>query len=101
MNDYISSRHVVSRHTGEYISHGLDRAISLDAVRASAILDSRGFPTVKVDLELDDGTILTGSAPAGVSTGRHEAVELRDGGSAFGGKGGERALRGIRVRPRP
>jgi len=96
MNNYISSCHVVSHHPGEYISHGLGRAISLDTVRASAILDPRVFPTVKVDLELDDGTIPTGSAPAGASTGRHEAVELRDGGSAFGGKGVERALRGIR-----
>ena len=96
MNNYISSCHVVSHHPGEYISHGLGRAISLDTVRASAMLDPRGFPTVKVDLELDDGTILTGSAPAGASTGRHEAVELRGGGSAFGGNGVERALRGIR-----
>lgn len=43
MNNHISSRHVVSHHPGEYISHGLDRAISLDTVRASVILDPRGF----------------------------------------------------------
>ena len=58
------------------------------SVRAIEILDSRGNPTVRVLLALDDGTVSSSSVPSGASTGEHEAIELRDGDkSRFGGKG--------------
>ena len=66
---------------------------SLDAHR---ILDSRGFPTVEVRLTTSNGTEHIASAPAGASTGEHEAVELRDGGPAFGGRGVDRAVESVR-----
>ncbi|MGO9956072.1 MAG: phosphopyruvate hydratase [Solirubrobacteraceae bacterium] len=55
-------------------------------VHARQIFDSRGNPTVEVDVELDSGAIGRAAVPSGASTGEHEAVELRDGGSAYGGK---------------
>ncbi len=64
-------------------------------LRARRIWDSRGRPTVEVDVHLDGGIYGRGMAPAGASTGSHEAVELRDGGAAFDGYGVERALDGI------
>jgi len=51
------------------------------------ILDSRGNPTVEVDVLLDSGALGRAAVPSGASTGEHEAVELRDGGARFGGKG--------------
>jgi len=54
-------------------------------IRARQILDSRGNPTVEVDVRLDDGSFGRASVPSGVSTGTHEALELRDGGTAWGG----------------
>ncbi|MHC4935182.1 MAG: phosphopyruvate hydratase [Planctomycetota bacterium] len=60
------------------------------------ILDSRGFPTVEVDCLLDDGAFGRAAVPSGASTGAAEALELRDGGSAWGGKGVEKALEHIR-----
>ena len=51
------------------------------------ILDSRGNPTVEVEVELDSGATGRAAVPSGASTGEHEAVELRDGGDRFGGKG--------------
>jgi len=57
-------------------------------IRAREILDSRGNPTVEVDVELETGTIGRAAVPSGASTGKHEAVELRDGDKArYGGKG--------------
>jgi enolase len=57
-------------------------------IRARQILDSRGNPTVEVDVRLDDGTLGRAEVPSGASTGAHEALELRDGdASRFGGKG--------------
>ncbi len=57
-------------------------------VVAREVLDSRGNPTVEVDVELEDGTIGRAAVPSGASTGEHEAVELRDGDtSRYGGKG--------------
>lgn len=57
-------------------------------VRARQILDSRGNPTVEVDVRLVDGTLGRAEVPSGASTGAHEAIELRDGdNSQFGGKG--------------
>jgi len=51
------------------------------------ILDSRGNPTVEVDVVLEDGTVGRAAVPSGASTGAHEAVELRDGGDRYKGKG--------------
>lgn len=51
------------------------------------VLDSRGNPTVEVDVHLADGTVGSAIVPSGASTGEHEAVELRDGGKRYGGKG--------------
>ncbi len=63
------------------------------AVRALEILDSRGTPTVRVSVYLDDGTVGTSSVPSGASTGENEAVELRDGDRArYGGKGVRKAI---------
>src|SRR5258708_31083159 len=55
-------------------------------VRARQILDSRGNPTIEVDVQLDSGAVGRAAVPSGASTGVHEAVELRDGGTAYGGK---------------
>jgi enolase len=55
-------------------------------VRARQILDSRGNPTIEVDVQLESGAVGRAAVPSGASTGVHEAVELRDGGSAYGGK---------------
>jgi enolase len=56
------------------------------------ILDSRGNPTVEVDVRLEDGSFGRAAVPSGASTGAHEAVELRDGGKRYGGKGVENAV---------
>jgi len=56
-------------------------------VRARQILDSRGNPTVEVDARLDSGAVGRAAVPSGASTGQFEAVELRDGAEAYGGKG--------------
>ncbi len=66
---------------------------SIDAVGAREILDSRGNPTVEVEVALDDGTIARAAVPSGASTGQFEAVELRDGDKErYGGKGVEKAV---------
>ncbi|MFL6744956.1 MAG: phosphopyruvate hydratase [Sphingomicrobium sp.] len=66
------------------------------SVRARQILDSRGNPTVEVDVRLDDGSIGRAAVPSGASTGAHEAVELRDGDkSRWGGKGVEQAVANV------
>jgi enolase len=65
-------------------------------VRARQILDSRGNPTVEVDVLLDSGAFGRAAVPSGASTGAHEAVELRDGGEAYGGKGVTRAVANAR-----
>jgi enolase len=66
---------------------------SIDAVGAREILDSRGNPTVEVEVALDDGTIARAAVPSGASTGAFEAVERRDGDSKrYGGKGVEKAV---------
>lgn len=57
---------------------------------AREILDSRGNPTVEVDVYLEDGSMGRAAVPSGASTGAHEAVELRDGGKRYLGKGVER-----------
>jgi enolase len=65
---------------------------SIDAVGAREILDSRGNPTVEVEVALDDGTIARAAVPSGASTGAFEAVELRDGDERYGGKGVTKAV---------
>ena len=59
----------------------------IEDIKAREILDSRGNPTVEVDVFLDDGTMARASVPSGASTGSNEALELRDGGSRYMGKG--------------
>ena len=68
---------------------------SIEAVGAREILDSRGNPTVEVEVGLDDGTLSRAAVPSGASTGAFEAVELRDGGSRYGGKGVQKAVTAI------
>jgi enolase len=68
----------------------------IEQVGAREILDSRGNPTVEVEVALEDGTLARAAVPSGASTGEHEAVELRDGdGARFGGKGVEKAVAAV------
>jgi len=69
---------------------------TIEAIVAREILDSRGNPTVEVEVGLDDGTTARAAVPSGASTGAFEAVELRDGDARrYGGKGVERAVANI------
>jgi enolase len=65
---------------------------SIEAVGAREILDSRGNPTVEVEVVLHDGTFARAAVPSGASTGAFEAVELRDGGDRYLGKGVQKAV---------
>jgi enolase len=67
----------------------------IEQVAAREILDSRGNPTVEVEVALIDGTFARAAVPSGASTGEHEAVELRDGGSRYGGKGVQKAVEAV------
>ena len=67
----------------------------IEAVGAREILDSRGNPTVEVEVALGDGTIARAAVPSGASTGQFEAVELRDGGDRYLGKGVLTAVKGV------
>ena len=68
----------------------------IEQVGAREILDSRGNPTVEVEVALDDGTLARAAVPSGASTGEHEAHELRDGDPLrFGGKGVEKAVSAV------
>ncbi|MCV7170176.1 phosphopyruvate hydratase [Mycobacterium manitobense] len=67
----------------------------IEQVGAREILDSRGNPTVEVEIVLDDGSFARAAVPSGASTGEHEAVELRDGGSRYGGKGVQKAVEAV------
>ncbi len=64
----------------------------IEAVGAREILDSRGNPTVEVEVLLDDGSFARAAVPSGASTGAFEAVELRDGDKRYGGKGVQHAV---------
>ena len=64
-------------------------------IAAREILDSRGNPTVEVDVRLEDGSFGRAGVPSGASTGTREAVELRDGGKRYGGKGVEKAVAAV------
>jgi len=65
---------------------------TIEALAAREILDSRGNPTVEVEVLLDDGTVGRAAVPSGASTGAFEAVEKRDGGERYGGKGVQEAV---------
>jgi len=60
---------------------------NIKKIHARQIFDSRGNPTIEVDVITDNGTLGRAAVPSGASTGEHEAVELRDGGSDYMGKG--------------
>ncbi len=68
---------------------------SIKKIIARQIFDSRGNPTVEVDLHTSDGAIGRAAVPSGASTGIHEAVELRDGGSDYMGKGVLKAVENV------
>jgi enolase len=68
---------------------------AITEIVAREILDSRGNPTVEVDVYLEDGSMGRAAVPSGASTGAHEAVELRDGGKRYLGKGVEKAVEAV------
>jgi enolase len=68
---------------------------AIDVVHARQILDSRGNPTLEVDVRLESGAFGRAAVPSGASTGAHEAVELRDGGPAYGGKAVRHAVANV------
>ena len=67
-------------------------------IHARQILDSRGNPTVEVDVITENGVLGRAAVPSGASTGEHEAVELRDGGKAFMGKGVLKAVENVNTK---
>ena len=67
----------------------------ITTLHAREILDSRGNPTIEVDISLDDGAFGRAAVPSGASTGSHEAVELRDGGERYRGKGVLKAVQNV------
>lgn len=66
--------------------------MNITDIHARQILDSRGNPTVEADVYLEDGTLGRAAVPSGASTGSHEAIELRDGGTEYGGKAVTKAV---------
>jgi enolase len=70
-------------------------ATTIAGVHARQILDSRGNPTLEVDVRLKSGALGRAAVPSGASTGAHEAVELRDGGGEYGGKAVTRAVANV------
>jgi enolase len=68
---------------------------AVELVLAREVLDSRGNPTLECEVQLDDGGLGRAIVPSGASTGRFEAVELRDGGDRYGGKGVRTAVRNV------
>ncbi len=69
--------------------------VRIKKITAREILDSRGYPTVAADVLLDDGNTGTAAVPSGASTGSHEALELRDGGDRYNGKGVLKAVENV------
>jgi enolase len=69
--------------------------MQIEQVIAREVLDSRGNPTLQVTVALDDGAVGTAMVPSGASTGAHEAVELRDGGRRYSGKGVQKAVANV------
>jgi len=75
---------------------------TIKSIKAIEILDSRGNPTIKVFMTLNDGTKVSASVPSGASTGEYEAVELRDGDmKRYGGKGVLKAVKNVNERIAP
>src|SRR5262245_52398052 len=74
---------------------------AIERLRAREILDSRGNPTLEVEALLSGGGRGSAAVPSGASTGAHEALELRDGGKRYGGKGGRTAARNVEDRIAP
>ena len=80
----------------------MPKSTTISAVRAREVLDSRGSPTVEVDMHLDGGAMGRAIVPSGASTGRHEAIELRDGDPArYEGRGVLRAVAASTPSSRP
>ncbi|MBC8462941.1 phosphopyruvate hydratase, partial [Candidatus Bathyarchaeota archaeon] len=69
---------------------------NISHIHAREILDSRGNPTIEVEVTTDDGYFGRAAVPSGASTGIYEAVELRDKGERFHGKGVSKAVRGVK-----
>ena len=70
--------------------------MNIDMIKGREILDSRGNPTVEVELMLESGIVVTAGVPSGASTGTHEALELRDGDkNRYKGKGVLKAVKNI------
>ena len=74
---------------------------TIEMIAAREILDSRGSPTVEVEVGLEGGARGRAAVPSGASTGAHEAIELRDGGDRYGGKGGLKAVQNVNTRIAP
>lgn len=74
---------------------------SIIGLRAREVLDSRGNPTLEAEVELEGGAVGRAMVPSGASTGTHEALELRDGGSRYGGKGVRRVVASVNERIAP
>ena len=88
----------VSTDHGRESEAGANRLVSMaeiDALIAREILDSRGNPTVEVEVLLDDDTVARAAVPSGASTGAFEAMERRDGGDRYLGKGVQEAVRAV------
>ena len=71
--------------------------MKIKSIHAREIIDSRGNPTVEVDVTLKDGSFGRAAVPSGASTGSHEAVELRDGEKRYGGKGVQKAVKNVNM----
>ena len=67
----------------------------IKTVKARQIFDSRSNPTVEAEITLENGISALGAVPSGASTGSHEAVELRDGGNDYNGKGVSKAVENV------
>ena len=75
---------------------------TITAITAREIIDSRGNPTVEVDVKLSSGALGRAAVPSGASTGEHEAIELRDGDKArYGGKGTQKAVANVKSKIAP
>ena len=74
------------------------RPTSIKTIKAYEILDSRGNPTVRTRVTLRDGSVGVASVPSGASTGTHEALEMRDGASRYGGKGVLKAVKNVNTK---
>ena len=68
---------------------------SITAIHARQIMDSRGNPTIECDVMLNDGAFGRAAVPSGASTGKFEALELRDGGKAYMGRGVLKAVKNV------